>query len=588
LSYAAPEKNRYRFRLEPFEKDWNEGKRRLATYTNLPAGRYVFVVQASNNAGIWNENGVKLAIVVLPPWWATWWFRAAVLVSLMGLIVGIFQARVKRLKLAAAALELQVAERTGELMIAKDAAEAANRAKSAFLAAMSHELRTPLNAILGFSDLMRERGASDEQSRDLELINRSGAHLLALINDVLDLAKLEAGRSVVEIASCDLKTVIGDVAGMIRVRADAKHLTLYVVAPNEIPAVRTDAARLRQVLINLLGNAVRYTEEGSISLILRFTEETDEVLLIFEVADTGIGIAAEDQTRVFEPFVQAGKTRSRKGTGLGLAITKELLESMGATIEVESTLGRVSCFRVKLPVEHADASAVKREGDGRERIAVLDAGQEDYRVLIVDDEPENWMLLDRLLRTAGFRQVQIANNGSEAVETFQQWHPQFIWMDIQMPVMDGIEASRRIRVLDGGREVKIAAVSASRFKSQINDIMAAGLDDVVLKPYRPMDIFECMARNLGVRFRTEEKLRAEAERERLQLLPEHLAGLPDGLRGELREALVALDVSRIGELIDLVSQRDAKLGTVLRSYADRFAYSAILGAVDGVKRASAN
>jgi CheY-like chemotaxis protein len=231
---------------------------------------------------------------------------------------------------------------------------------------------------------------------------------------------------------------------------------------------------------------------------------------------------------------------------------------------------------------------VKREGDGRERIAVLEAGQEDYRVLIVDDEPENWMLLDRLLRTAGFRQVQVANNGSEAVQRFQDWRPHFIWMDIQMPVMDGIEASRRIRGLDGGQEVKIAAVSASRFKSQIDDIMAAGLDEVVLKPYRPMDIFECMARVLGVRFRTEEKPRAEVEPVRMQLQPEHLAGLPEGLRDELRQALVALDMRRISELIDVVSQGDAKLGTVLRSYADRFAYSAILGAVDSVKRAAAN
>jgi CheY-like chemotaxis protein len=161
-------------------------------------------------------------------------------------------------------------------------------------------------------------------------------------------------------------------------------------------------------------------------------------------------------------------------------------------------------------------------------------------------------------------------------------------MDIQMPVMDGIEASRRIRGLDGGRQVKIAAVSASRFRSQTGDIMAAGLDDVVLKPYRPMDIFECMARNLGVRFRTEEKPRAEPERVRVPLQPEHLAGLPDGLRGELRGALVALDVSRISELIELVSQRDAKLGTVLRSYADRFAYSAILTALDHAKQAGAN
>jgi len=589
LSYAAPEKNRYRFRLEPFEKDWNEGssKRRLATYTNLPAGRYVFRVRGSNNAGVWNENGAQLGIVVLPPWWATWWFRAAILVCVATLIVAIFRTRERRLKLAAAALEIQVAERTRELMIAKDAAESANRAKSAFLAAMSHELRTPLNAILGFSNLMRERGASVEQRRDLEIINRSGTHLLGLINDVLDLAKIEAGRSVVEIAPCDLRSVLEDVEGMIRGRAEAKQLAFYVVAPSQIPVVRTDGARLRQILINLLANAVRYTDRGSVSLTLRIDERTDSknALLAFEVADTGMGIAPEDQDRVFEPFVQAATNRSRKGTGLGLTIAKQTLMSMGGTIELESALGRGSCFRVNLPVGRAQQAEVTPEADGRERIAVLEPGQEDYRVLVVDDEPENSMLLDRLLRAAGFRHVQIAHNGSEAIETFQQWRPHFIWMDLQMPGMDGIEATRRIRELEGGREVKIAAVTASRFKSQINDVIAAGLDDFVLKPYRPMDIFECMARHIGARFRDEEKPQPETEGAALLLRPEHLTALPDGLRAQFREAVVALDVNRISDLIELVSKQDADLGLVLRSYADRLAFSAILNAVDGVKEA---
>jgi signal transduction histidine kinase/ligand-binding sensor domain-containing protein/CheY-like chemotaxis protein len=590
LSYAAPDKNRYRFRLEPFE-DWNEGsgKRRPATYTNLPAGRYLFRVQGSNNAGVWNEDGGKLAIVVLPPWWQTWWFRAAILVCLAALIMGAFRARVKRLKLAAADLEVQVADRTRELMIAKDAAESASRAKSAFLAAMSHELRTPLNAILGFSNLMRERGASVEQRRDLEIINRSGTHLLGLINDVLDLAKIEAGRSVVEIGPCDPRSVLEDVEGMIRGRAEAKQLAFYVLAPSQIPVVRTDAARLRQILINLLANAVQYTDHGSVSLTLRIDERTnsDDVRLVFEVADTGMGIAPEEQDRVFEPFVQATTNRSRKGTGLGLAIAKQLLVSMDGTIELESALGRGSCFRVKLPAGRAQQAEVTPVADGGQRIAVLEPSQEDYRVLVVDDEPENSMLFDRLLGAAGFRDVQIVHNGSEAVERFQHWRPHFIWMDLQMPGMDGIEATRRIRELEGGREVKIAAVTASRFKSQINDVIAAGMDDFVLKPYRPMDIFECMARHTGARFKDEERPQPATDGAAVPLRPEHLTVLPEGLRAQFREAVVALDVNRISDLIDLVSKQDAKLGMVLRSYADRLRFSAILNAMDGVKEASA-
>ena len=278
LSYSAPQKNRYRYRLEGLETEWNEvdSGQRLATYTSLPAGPYVFRVQGSNQDQVWNEKGATLAIRILPPWWATWWFRTIATLTVLGLAFAVYRSRVGVLQRAAATLESQVAERTRELRIAKDAADGANRAKSAFLATMSHELRTPLNAILGFSHLLRENSVSEEQRKQLDIINRSGEHLLTLINDVLDVAKIEAGKYELAIDPCDLASLVRDVIEMMRVRADARNLALACVQSAGFPRyVRTDASKLRQVLINLLGNAIKFTQEGAATLRLNATTPDD-------------------------------------------------------------------------------------------------------------------------------------------------------------------------------------------------------------------------------------------------------------------------------------------------------------------------
>jgi CheY-like chemotaxis protein len=494
---------------------------------------------------------------------------------------------VKSLELAAMRLEAQVSERTRELRIAKDAAVGANRAKSTFLANMSHELRTPLNAILGFSNLLRKGDVSEMQRKeDLDIIHRSGEHLLGLINDVLDVAKIEAGRITVENGPCDLDNLIRDIIDMMRVRAGEKNLALHLVQSPEFPwYVHADCAKLRQVLINVLGNAVKYTEKGSITLLLNASpgNDSEHLLLSFEVVDTGIGIAAEDQARVFEAFVQVGKPAGQKGTGLGLTITRQFVELMGGTIRVESTPGQGSLFRVDLPVERAQESEVMTPVADGERIIGLEPGQPEYRILIVEDERENWQLLRRLLEEAGFR-VQVAEDGATGVEMFRTWRPHFIWMDLRMPVLDGVEAARRIRTLDGGRDVKIAAVTASVFASERENVLAAGMDDFVCKPYEPSEIFDCMTRHLGVRYRCTEPARAAPE---ARAESKRLAALPEELRTELRHAVIALNVERIAGVIGRVSERDPVLGAVLARCAERFAYTAILKAVEGCKAKSA-
>jgi signal transduction histidine kinase/DNA-binding response OmpR family regulator len=476
-------------------------------------------------------------------------------------------------------LEQVVEQRTADLVIARDQALAASRAKSAFLANMSHELRTPLNSILGFSNLLRDGRASVQQRHDLDIINRSGEHLLGLINDVLDVAKVEAGRSKLEATPCDLGRLIEDVKDMVEPRALQKGLVLRVERPPAPLFVRVDQSRLRQVLLNLLNNAVKFTDRGSVTLRMKATPaiDTSEVLLTFEVEDTGEGIAVGDQAAIFDAFVQASAAKRHEGAGLGLTISRQIIELMGGSIQLESVHGQGSLFRTEIRVERAQESEVKR-GPNLERVTALAEGQPEYRILIVEDQEENWMVLERLLANAGFR-VRVARNGAQGVKEFRAWRPQFIWMDLRMPVMDGVEATRLIRACEGGHEVKIAALTASGYASERSQILAGGMDDYVRKPYRPAEIFECMARHLGLRYQVSEGA-AKSDGERLgELNADDLCALPDELRRELRDALIMLNPVGILTAIERISRENRALGLILARYAGRTAYSAIFDAM---------
>jgi PAS domain S-box-containing protein len=485
-------------------------------------------------------------------------------------------------------LEDLVARRTAELAQAKEVAEAANRAKSTFLANMSHELRTPLNAILGFAALMRrDATATEHQRRDLDIINRSGEYLLALIDDILDLAKIEAGRMQVAIAPFDFDALIRDTVDLMRARAEEKGLQLLLDRAAEVPHfVRSDEAKLRQVLVNLLGNAVKFTQRGGVSLRLAVAPApAHRIRLLIEVEDSGRGIAEEDLARIFEPFVQAGGSTGQKGTGLGLAITRQFVELMGGRIGVTSQLGQGSCFRVELPLELAEETDVPNGEEEHGEVLDLAPGQGDFRVLIAEDQPENALLLCRLLEEVGFR-VQAAANGVEGVEAFVRWRPHLIWMDWRMPEMDGLEATRRIRALEGGGEVKIVGLTASVFAGQREEMLSAGMDDVLYKPFRRKEIFDCLGRHLSLRYRRGERAAdadsgAEKTLDRLAL-----AALPEELRQELGDALVALDPQRIDALIGRIAERDPALGQFLRYHADNFDYELIENALAGCRAPS--
>jgi signal transduction histidine kinase/CheY-like chemotaxis protein/HAMP domain-containing protein len=489
------------------------------------------------------------------------------------------------------ALELEIEQRKEKeqellqkevlLRQAKEFAESANRSKSVFLANMSHELRTPLNAILGFSTLMaKDAELREGQRQNLDIINRSGQHLLTLINDVLEMAKIEAGRVQLENDPLDLGALVRDVTDMMEIRAREKGLRLLLDQSSEFPRyIVGDVARLRQILINLLGNAVKFTQQGGVTIRLGTKENTHSHLLI-EIEDSGPGISPEDQQRLFQPFIQLGKQAGdNKGTGLGLAITRQFVELMGGSIQLESTLGQGSLFRVDLPlteVKDTDKVNINIENVIREVVGPT-PGQPRYRILIVEDQLENQQLLGRLMEPLGF-EVKVAENGEQGVQLFLSWQPHLIWMDRRMPVMDGIEATKAIRELPGGKDVKIVAVTASAFMEQRAEMFDAGMDDFVRKPYRFNEIYECLTRQLGVQYIYADAA-LEEETIHVALTAEMLAVLPQDLRSELHDALESLESERITAAIQRVAPLDVQLHKLLSQLAGRFDYPAILKAL---------
>jgi PAS domain S-box-containing protein len=482
-------------------------------------------------------------------------------------------------------LEETVQQRTKELMVMRDAAEAANKAKSVFLANMSHELRTPLNAILGFSSMMRRDPLlTGSQSENLNIINRSGEHLLSLINDVLEMAKIEAGHLQLEITAFDLDGLVLEVTEMMQIRAREKGLRLLLDQSSEFPRyIKNDKARIRQILINLINNAVKFTQQGGVTVRLGVKNNARHHLLI-EVEDTGPGIAPEDQTRLFEPFVQlTEETGTQRGTGLGLTITRQFVQMMGGNISVESMPGKGSLFRVELPVELAAPNDILGpEIRKKNEVLGLAPGQPRYRIMIVEDQRENQLLLFQLMTDIGL-EAKVVGNGKQCLELFQDWQPDLIWMDRRMPVMDGVETTHRIRQLPDGQSVKIVAVTASAFKEQQQEMLDAGMDDFVRKPYRFDEIYECMSRQLGIKYIYHSD-KALTEAAPTMLSAEMLDKLPNTLRMELRNALESLDSKRITAILGRIGEVDVKLGGALSRLAEYFDYPAILDALDKSSR----
>ena len=504
LNYTQPEKNQYAYKLEGFDKDWNYvAARRTATYTNLDAGDYTFRVKASNNDGIWNEQGTSLIIHILPPWWETSWFRTLAGLAILGLGAGLYWLRIRAIEIQNRKLEKLVDTRTKELQIANLEIQKSNqelvsmeKMKENMLAVMSHEIRTPLNSMIGLTHVLKRRAPRPDQIEIIDTLKTSGDHLLHLVNDVLDYNRIQARKLDLEVLRFNLIDILKQLHSMFARAAEEKNIHFSVQISTSLPTLLIgDPTRLLQILSNLVSNAIKFTNEGSVTLHARTMEQSEQMCTIeFKVGDTGIGIPADKLNLLYEPFSQLRPETHRQygGSGLGLLIVKNLVEAMKGSVTFESIQGKTTTVTVTIPFTIEHDPERHDQNINQAKLETL----KGLRILYTEDVKSNQFLVKTLLADHEI-DCDIANDGKETIAKTSEKKFDVILLDVQLPDIDGFEVTAKIRGDEQSKNKKTPIVLFSAHTG-INDekVKGCGANDIIGKPFQPEELLLKIERNV--------------------------------------------------------------------------------------------